>query len=93
MIDDWSRTLRRGDVEGAAGYFAIPSVAENGPGLIRIADRGDARLFNESLPCGAGLIRADDEGEFIVATFRLTERPGPGHLRRRHRRTARRPRS
>jgi hypothetical protein len=78
VIDEWSRTLRRGDVDGAAGYFAIPSVAENGPQLVRIADRGDARLFNASLPCGARLIRATDEGDFTVATFKLTERPGAG---------------
>ena len=64
VIDDWARTLRRGDIDGAAGYFAIPSVAENGPQLVRIADRGDARLFNASLPCGARLIRATDEGDF-----------------------------
>ncbi len=78
VIDEWSRTLRRGDIDGAAGYFAIPSVAENGPQLVRIANRGDARLFNASLPCGARLIRATEEGDFTVATFKLTERPGPG---------------
>ena len=78
MIDAWARTLRRGDIDGAAGYFALPSVTENGPQLLRITDRAQARLFNASLPCGAKLIRATDEGDFTVATFRLTERPGPG---------------
>jgi hypothetical protein len=78
VIDDWARTLREGDIDGAARYFAIPSVAENGPALIEIRDREDARLFNASLPCGAELVRAVPEGEFIVATFELTERPGPG---------------
>jgi hypothetical protein len=71
-------TLAAGDVEGAAGFFAIPSVAENGGIVVEIESRGDARLFNASLPCGAELTRADDDGEFTVATFRLTERPGPG---------------
>jgi hypothetical protein len=78
VIDQWAQTLSRGDVDGAAGYFAIPSVAENGPQLLRITELADARLFNESLPCGARLTRAEDEGDFTVATFRLTERPGPG---------------
>lgn len=78
VIDEWSRTLRRGDVDGAAGYFAIPSVAENGPSLVQIDKLADARLFNASLPCGATLTRATDEGDFTVATFRLAERPGPG---------------
>ena len=78
VIDGWVTALRRGDVEAAAGYFAIPSVAENGPLLVRIRSVDDARGFNESLPCGARLIRAETVGEFTTATFRLTERPGPG---------------
>lgn len=77
VIDDWSTKLREGDVEAAAELFALPSVAENGP-TIAIGDLDDARLFNESLPCGAELVRAEDDGELVVATFRLTERPGPG---------------
>lgn len=76
VIDEWSQTLSEGDVEGAAEFFAIPSVAENGPSLIEIQNLGDARQFNESLPCGAELMRAESEGDFTVATFRLTERPG-----------------
>jgi hypothetical protein len=78
VIDAWARTLKRGDVDGAADYFAIPSVAENGPQLLRITEPAAARLFNASLPCGAVLTKAVDEGDFTVATFRLTERPGPG---------------
>jgi hypothetical protein len=78
VIDDWSAALADGDVEGAAGYFAIPSVAQNGPVKVRIRDREDAERFNESLPCGARLVRAESEGEFVLATFELTERPGPG---------------
>jgi hypothetical protein len=77
VIKEWSDTLRAGDVEGAAEFFALPSVAENGI-LVRIRDLDDARLFNASLPCGAVLIRAETQGEFTTATFKLTERPGPG---------------
>jgi hypothetical protein len=78
VIDGWVTSLRHGDVDAAADYFAIPSVAENGPVLVRIRSDEDAVRFNESLPCGARLIRADSAGEFTTATFRLTERPGPG---------------
>ena len=78
VIDGWVSALRHGDVDAAAGYFALPSVAENGPILVHIRNTEDAVHFNESLPCGARLIRAESAGEFTTATFRLTERPGPG---------------
>jgi hypothetical protein len=78
VIDGWVTALRHGDVKAAAGYFAIPSVAENGPVLLRIRSTEEAVRFNESLPCGARLVRADTAGDFTTATFRLTERPGRG---------------
>jgi hypothetical protein len=78
VIEAWSDSLRTGDVDAAADYFALPSVAENGPQFLRIRDRRDARLFNLSLPCGAVLVAARSEGDFTTATFELTERPGPG---------------
>jgi hypothetical protein len=77
VIDEWARTLQDGDVEGAAEFFALPSLAQNGPTL-RIESAEDAELFNASLPCGATLVEATPEGELTIATFRLTERPGPG---------------
>jgi hypothetical protein len=78
VIDEWAVALAHGDVDEAASYFAIPSVAENGPVSTRIRDRNDAVRFNESLPCGAELIRAQGHAGFVLATFRLTERPGAG---------------
>ena len=78
VIDGWVTALRHGDVEAAARYFAIPSVAENGPLLLHIENIDEARRFNESLPCGARLVRAQTQGQFTTATFRLTERPGSG---------------
>ncbi len=78
VIDEWAMTLADGDVKGAAELFAIPSLAQNGGVQFVIKDAGDARLFNASLPCGAELTRAEADGEFTVATFRLIERPGPG---------------
>jgi hypothetical protein len=78
VIVAWSKALSEGDIKAAAGYFAIPSVAENGPALLRIRNEGQARLFNSSLPCGAEVIRAETQGAFTTATFRLGERPGAG---------------
>lgn len=77
VIAAWAEALAAGEIESAAAYFAIPSVAENGP-LVEITDEDDALRFNASLPCGGELIRAETEGDFTTATFRLTERPGPG---------------
>ena len=78
VIQGWVRALDRGDLDAAAHYFAIPSVAENGPILVRLRSADDAKRFNATLPCGARLIRAESAGDFTTATFRLTERPGAG---------------
>ena len=75
VIREWSEALTEGDIDAAADFFAIPSIAENGI-TIDIETIDDARLFNESLPCGAELESTQSEGEFITATFRLTTRPG-----------------
>ena len=78
VIDDWSRTLSEGDVEGAADYFAIPSIAQNGTPPLDLDSREDVIAFNEALPCGAELVEATEEDRFVVATFELTDRPGGG---------------
>jgi hypothetical protein len=78
VIAAWVDTLRKGDVEGAAEYFALPSTVVNGGIMVRIRSSADAVAFNESLPCGGELVRAEGLGETVTATFRLTERPGPG---------------
>jgi hypothetical protein len=75
VITGWVDTLSAGDAEGAAEFFAVPSVAENGV-RIEIRSTADAVLFNETLPCGAELTAAETVGEFTTATFRLFERPG-----------------
>jgi hypothetical protein len=77
VIDQWARTLAAGDIDEAAHFFAIPSVAQNGL-LYPIEDFDDAVRFNASLPCGAELVEARDNGDFVIATFVLRERPGPG---------------
>ena len=84
LIRAWSDALRRGDVRGAARYFALPSVMINGTDasgdevLITIGTLAQAVQANESLPCGALLLSADQRGRYVNALFRLTGRPGPG---------------
>jgi hypothetical protein len=78
VIDEWSTALREGDIEAAADYFEIPSIAQNGTPALALDSREDVLLFNRALPCGAELIRAEDDGDYTIATFELTERPGAG---------------
>ena len=87
VIEGWAKALASGDERAAAGYFAIPSTAENGPLLTSIDSRADAIAFNRSLPCGAEVVSAQTTGELTTATFRLSDRPGGdcGIRGRRHR--------
>ncbi len=84
VIRAWSSALRRGNVRGAARYFALPSEFINGPDangdipVITIRTRAEAAAVNATLPCGAVFISADQRGPYVNALFRLTNRPGPG---------------
>jgi hypothetical protein len=84
VIEGWSEALRRGDVRAAAAYFQHPSEMINGVGpggaaaLIRIRDAAQAEAANQTLPCGAKFISADQRGRYVNALFQLTGRPGPG---------------
>jgi hypothetical protein len=47
--------------------------------LRRLGDRNAIKEFNRGLPCGAKLVGTSrGQGSYVVATFRLTERPGRG---------------
>jgi hypothetical protein len=63
-------------------FFALPSRFANGPGgvgpAVTIRTVAEARLANESLPCGAKLQSVGRSGPYITGTFQLTGRPGPG---------------
>ena len=78
VIKDWADELRAGDVTAASERFAIPSVVQNGTAPLRLTNRPQVELFNQSLPCGARLTQAISSGKYTIATFELTERPGPG---------------
>jgi hypothetical protein len=78
VIEEWSTALREGDVEAAADHFEIPSVAQNGTPPLELDSRADVVAFNDALPCGAELIRAEEHGGYTLATFELTERRGGG---------------
>lgn len=78
VIKGWADELRSGDVTAASERFALPSIVQNGSVPLRLTNRRQVELFNQSLPCGAKLTEAVPSGKFTIATFELTERPGPG---------------
>ena len=78
VIRSWADELRAGNVEAASKRFAIPSVIQNGTPALRLTSRDEVEAFNRSLPCGAKLTEAVAVDRFTIATFELTERPGPG---------------
>ena len=79
VIRGWSDALRAGKVAKASTFFAIPSSVSNGTPILTLANRQAVRQFNAALPCGAKLVKtARGQGEFVVGTFRITERPGRG---------------
>jgi hypothetical protein len=78
VIRHWSDDLRAGDIEAASDRFAIPAYVQNGSPLLELRNRQQIETFNQSLPCGARLTAASRTGRYTIATFVLTERPGPG---------------
>lgn len=83
VIEAWSTALRRGDIRAAAALFRLPSELVNGTAggeaeVILIRDLSQAEAANETLPCGAKFLSADQRGPYVNALFRLTGRPGPG---------------
>ena len=79
MIRSWADTLRHGNVERASRFFALPATVSNGGPPYELRTRAAVRFFNETLPCGARLESTERTfSGFVLATFRLTERPGPG---------------
>jgi hypothetical protein len=79
IVRAWANTLRRGNVRGAARYFAVPSLVSNNTPPLKLSTRKQVQNFNRTLPCGAKVVESvrGPKG-FVIVTFLLTERPGPG---------------
>jgi hypothetical protein len=79
VVRAWADALRHGHVAAASAWFALPAIVANGTPPLRLPSRAAVRGFNRSLPCGARLVATEPTPHgFLVATFRLTERPGAG---------------
>ena len=82
VIRGWADALRMGRMQQAARLFAVPATVLDGTNPQRqLPDVAAIRDFNRGLPCGARLIGTErGQDSFVVATFELTERAGPGAL-------------
>jgi hypothetical protein len=79
VITAWSNQLRAGHVKRAASYFDVPAIVQNATPPIRLKTRKQVLAFNQTLPCGAHIVKTIAGHQYTVATFVLTERPGsPG---------------
>jgi hypothetical protein len=75
VIRGWLLAVERQDYSQAAYYFAPGAIIDQGRPF-RLRTPAEATAFNAALPCGAKLVRLNDEGRRVLATFRL--RAGPG---------------
>jgi hypothetical protein len=76
VIRGWLLALNRDDYVGAADYFAVGAIVDQGEPF-RLPNPVAARIFNAGLPCRADLVDVKDEpGPRSLASFTL--RAGPG---------------
>lgn len=79
IITAWSDQLRAGHVKRAASYFDVPAIVQNATPPVRLDTKREVLAFNQTLPCGAHIVKTFAGSQYTVATFVLTERPGsPG---------------
>jgi hypothetical protein len=75
VIKGWSDQLRAGHVRRATSYFAVPVIIQNASPPQKLTTRHQVFEFNDTLPCGADIVRTLAGTRYTVATFVLTERP------------------
>lgn len=76
-IRAWSIALNEEDYEKAASYFAEDAIVQQTE-EVRLPDEEAAVAFNRSLPCKADVTDVEDEGDSVLAAFRLRGGPGGG---------------
>jgi hypothetical protein len=76
VITAWSDQLRAGHVKRAASYFDLPVLVQNATPPMRLRTKKEVLAFNQTLPCGAHIVKTLAASTYTVATFVLTERPG-----------------
>jgi hypothetical protein len=78
VLSRWADELRHGDVRAASKHFRVPSQIVNlQPDVLELNSTRRVEAFNESLPCGAKLIKVTRTiSKLVVGEFELTDRPG-----------------
>jgi hypothetical protein len=75
VIAAWADAVRAGRPEAAARFFDTPAiVSQTQPFVLRTRD--EVINFNGGLPCGATLEEVQQDGHYIIGTFRLSKRAG-----------------
>lgn len=74
VLRGWGDALRRDRSRRAARFFALPAIVARAS-VATLATAAQVRAFNDTLPCGARLLRVEEDGRFLVGTFELTRRP------------------
>ncbi len=75
VLSGWASAVRRGDVDRASRYFAVPAIVARSRAF-ELENRDEIRNFNDQLPCGERLVAVRHDGRYVVGTFRLTQRSG-----------------
>ncbi len=83
VVKRWLRALTRGDIGAAADTFADGTIVQNLQPPMRLRDRRARVAFNAQFPCGAEIVDASSVKDYLVVTYRLTDRvdsrcDGPG---------------
>jgi hypothetical protein len=79
VVRRWAADLQAGNLRGAAGFFHLPSLFDDGASdTFPIHTLAQAEAANLTLTCGAAVISAFRTGRFIDVLFRLTARAGTG---------------
>ena len=77
IVRHWADSLRAGHVRKASSYFDLPLIVQNGTPPLTLRTKPQVLGFNDSLPCGARVLRAvTDGGRYTIVVFKLTERKG-----------------
>jgi SnoaL-like domain len=83
VVRAWSESINSGDNEAAAALFAPGAEVIQGGNSITLDTEDQAVRFNASLPCSGEIVKLEEEGDTVTATFLLDHREtsrcdGPG---------------